>query len=68
MVHGKSHILRDHVRSATRQRKLVLHFARSSNGRIAVSETVHLGSNPSLAALLDFHCRIVQIVLVYPRY
>ena len=26
-------------------------FAGSSNGRIAVSETVHLGSNPSPAAL-----------------
>lgn len=39
--------LRDHVRSV-----YILQFAGSSNGRIAVSETVHLGSNPSPAASL----------------
>ncbi len=32
---------------------LLYNIAGSSNGRIAVSETVHLGSNPSPAAMIN---------------
>ena len=43
-------------------------IAGSSNGRTQLSESWYLGSSPSPAALLDFQCTIVQIVLVYARY